>query len=133
MTTRFIAAAQRIKNLGDNLGTVINGTNKIIDELVSEECLSRGIPFELPAMTLLRIIKQRTLNKEFKIFLTPEDLEEIVNLFTRELDSLIEDYSLETVSRAFTNESFKNSGITLQEALFGEIELLRRICESVEA
>ena len=130
--TRFEAAAQRIKNLGDNLGTVINGTNKIIDELVSEECRSRGIPFELPAMTLLRIIKQRILNRGFKIFLTPEDLEEIVILFTRELDLLIKDYSQETVSRAFTNESFKNSGVTIQEALFGEMELLRKICDSVE-
>jgi hypothetical protein len=130
--TKFEAAAQRIKNLGDNLGTVINGTNEIIDELVSEECRSREIPFELPAMTLLRIIKQRILNRGFKIFLTPEDLEEIVILFTRELDLLVKDYSQETVSRAFTNESFKNSGVTIQEALFGEMELLRKICDSVE-
>jgi len=111
---------------------LISESNKIIDDLTREICNEYEIPFELPAMILLRVAKQRLFDDHWCILFRESELEFIVKSIRRDVDSLLEKYSKEIVQRAFTRDEFARAAQpSLNEALYGGIELMERACKKI--
>ena len=111
---------------------IITESNKIEDDLAEEVFAEYGIVFELPAMILLRVAKQRLFDDHWCILFGEKELEFIVKSIRGDVDSLLEKYPKEIVQRAFTRDEFaKMAQPSLNEALYGGIELMERACEKI--
>ena len=110
---------------------IITESNKIEDDLAEEIFKEYGIVFELPAMILLRVAKQRLFD-DWCILFGEKELKFIVNSLRGDVDSLLEKYPKEIVQRAFIGDEFARAAKPdLNEALYGGIELMERACEKI--
>lgn len=111
---------------------IITESNKIEDDLAEEIFNEYGIVFELPAMILLRVAKQKLFDDHWCILFGEKELEFIVKSIRGDVDSLLEKYPKEIVQRAFTRDEFAAAAQpSLNEALYGGIELMERACKKI--
>lgn len=111
---------------------IITESNKIEDDLAERVFNEYGIVFELPAMILLRVAKQRLFDDHWSILFGEKELEFIVKSIRGDVDSLLEKYSKEVVQRVFTRDEFARAAQPdLNEAIYGGIELMERACKKI--